>query len=127
MPIVVKKGDTVRISGINNLPTTTNIHWHGLVAPNDQDGPGKIIEPGKRFTYSFKVNDSGTYWYHSHYRPVDQVDNGLYAPFIIKSPADDLYSGDHVLVWMTGILMPRVTAYKVPLEGIWRDSVMLRQ
>ncbi|SHH11672.1 multicopper oxidase family protein [Desulfosporosinus lacus] len=99
MPIVVKKGDTVRISGINNLPTSTNIHWHGLVVPNDQDGPGKTIEPGKRFTYSFKVNDSGTYWYHSHYRPVlDQVDNGLYAPFIIKAPEDDLYSGDHVLV-----------------------------
>ena len=38
MPIVVEKGDTVRISGINNLPTTTNIHWHGLVVPNDQDG-----------------------------------------------------------------------------------------
>lgn len=99
MPIVVKKGDTVRISGINNLPNTTNIHWHGLVVPNDQDGPGKTIKPGERFSYSFKVNDSGTYWYHSHYRPVlDQVDNGLYAPFIVKAPEDDLYSGDHVLV-----------------------------
>ncbi|GMB01545.1 multicopper oxidase family protein [Pelosinus sp. IPA-1] len=99
MPIVVKKGDTVRISGTNNLPNATNIHWHGLTVPNDQDGPGKTIKPGESFNYSFKVNESGTYWYHSHYRPVlDQVDNGLYAPFIVKAPEDDLYSGDHVLV-----------------------------
>ena len=99
MPIVVKKGDTVRISGINNLPTATNIHWHGLVLPNDQDGPGKTIKSGEGFSYSFKVNESGTYWYHSHFRPVlDQVDMGLYAPFIVKAPEDELYSGDHVLV-----------------------------
>lgn len=99
MPIIVNKGDTVSITGINNLPNATNIHWHGLVVPNDQDGPGKTLKPGKRFSYSFKVNESGTYWYHSHYRPVlDQVDKGLYAPFIVKAPEDDLYSGDHVLV-----------------------------
>ena len=60
VPIIVKKGDTVRISGINNLPNPTNIHWHGLVVPNDQDGPGKTLKPGKRFSYSFKVNESGT-------------------------------------------------------------------
>lgn len=78
-PIIVNKGDTVNISGVNNLPSITTIHWHGLVIPNDQDGPGKTIKPGENYSYSFKVNESGTYWYHSHYRPVlDQVDNGLW-------------------------------------------------
>jgi FtsP/CotA-like multicopper oxidase with cupredoxin domain len=99
MPIVVKQGESIRIKGTNNLPTATNIHWHGLLVPNDQDGPGKTIKPGKQFSYKFTVNEAGTYWYHSHFRPVlDQVDNGLYAPFIVKAPEDALYSEDHVLV-----------------------------
>ncbi|WP_082816953.1 multicopper oxidase domain-containing protein [Anaerosporomusa subterranea] len=73
------------------------IHWHGLVIPNDQDGPGKTIKPGEKYSYSFIVSESGTYWYHSHYRPVlDQVDNGLYAPIIVKAPEDDKYSDDHI-------------------------------
>lgn len=98
-PIIVKKGETVNVSGVNKLPSTTTIHWHGLVIPNDQDGPGKTIKPGEKYSYSFKVNESGTYWYHSHYRPVlDQVDNGLYAPIIVKAPEDDKYSGDHIYV-----------------------------
>ncbi|SDD72355.1 multicopper oxidase family protein [Sporomusa acidovorans] len=98
-PIIIKKGETVNVTGVNNLPSATTIHWHGLVIPNDQDGPGKTIKPGEKYSYSFKVNESGTYWYHSHYRPVlDQVDNGLYAPIIVKAPEDEKYSGDHIYI-----------------------------
>lgn len=97
--IVVQEGERVVVEGINHLPVTTNIHWHGLLVPNDQDGPSRIIKPGESFRYEFTVNESGTYWYHSHYRPVlTQVDMGLYAPFIVKTAADARYSGDHVLV-----------------------------
>lgn len=98
-PIIVQKGEEVVVDGINHLPVTTNIHWHGLLVPNDQDGPRRIIKPGDSFHYEFTANESGTYWYHSHYRPVvTQVDMGLYAPFIVKTAIDDKYSGDHVLV-----------------------------
>ena len=34
--------------------------------------------PGTTFTYRFKVNQSGTYWYHSHSRFQEQI--GLYGP-----------------------------------------------
>ncbi|MGL5269030.1 MAG: multicopper oxidase family protein [Selenomonadaceae bacterium] len=99
-PIVVREGEKVVIEGINHLPVTTNIHWHGLVVPNDQDGPSRIIKPGASFRYVFTAKEAGTYWYHSHYRPVlTQVDMGLYAPFIVKTNADDKYSGDHILVF----------------------------
>ena len=98
-PIVVHEGENVIVEGVNHLPVTTNIHWHGLVVPNDQDGPNRVIEPGASFRYEFTAKEAGTYWYHSHYRPVlTQVDMGLYAPFIVKTNADDKYSGDHILV-----------------------------
>lgn len=98
-PIVVSQGEFVTIEVANQLPVSTNIHWHGLVVPNDQDGPAVLIEPGKSFAYGFTAAETGTYWYHSHYRPVlEQVDRGLYAPFIVKAPEDAAYSGDHVYV-----------------------------
>jgi len=98
-PIIVKKGDLVTINGINKLPVATNIHWHGLTVPNDQDGPSRVLKPGKAFKYSFKALDTGTYWYHSHHSPVlEQVDLGLSGAFIVKAPEDKYYSGDHILV-----------------------------
>ncbi len=98
-PIIVQEGERVVVEGVNHLPVATNIHWHGLLVPNDQDGPSRVIKPGEPFRYEFTANESGTYWYHSHYRPVvTQVDMGLYAPFIVKTAADRKYSGDHILV-----------------------------
>jgi len=97
--IIVDKGERVVIEGINHLPVSTNIHWHGLEVPNDQDGPGKSLKPGEAFRYEFTVRETGTYWYHSHQSPVlGQLDRGLYGPFIVKAPEDDLYNGDHIFV-----------------------------
>ena len=98
-PIVVAEGKRVVVDGVSHLPVTTNIHWHGLLVPNDQDGPSRIIAPGDSFHYEFTATEAGTYWYHSHFRPVlTQVDMGLYAPFIVKTATDNQYSGDHVLI-----------------------------
>jgi FtsP/CotA-like multicopper oxidase with cupredoxin domain len=98
-PIVAEAGERVVVEGLNNLPTATNIHWHGLEVPNDQDGPGKTIGPGERFRYEFTALEPGTYWYHTHQSPVlEQLDRGLYGAFIVRAPGDRLYSGDHVLV-----------------------------
>jgi len=98
-PIVVRPGERVRIEVINSLPEATNIHWHGLVLPNDQDGPFITIRPGATFRYDFVAGVSGTYWYHPHLMPVlPQLDKGLYAPFIISAPEDSQYSGDHTYI-----------------------------
>lgn len=98
-PILAEPGEKVVIEGFNRLGVDTNIHWHGLEVPNDQDGPGKTIGPGERFVYEFTPLETGTYWYHTHRSPVlEQLDRGLYGAFIVRAQEDGLYSGDHVLV-----------------------------
>lgn len=65
-----KEGENVTINVTNNLDETTSIHWHGLILPFEQDGVPGIsypgIKPGETFTYQFPIQQSGTYWFHSH-------------------------------------------------------------
>ena len=94
------EGDHVRINYTNHLPDSTTMHWHGLVVPNTMDGPAHItqspIAPGAHFVYDFIVQQSGTYFYHSHDRPDRQQAFGLYGAIIIRprdraaEPAADL-------------------------------------
>jgi len=99
--IRVKQGDTVSITLQNKLPDPVTIHWHGVPVPNDMDGiPGvtqNAVQPGKSFTYTFKADVPGTYWYHSHQDSVNQVDRGLYGAFIVE-PKDDPVNRDVALV-----------------------------
>jgi len=75
-----REGDTVTLRVTNRLPVTSSIHWHGILLPFQMDGvPGLTysgIAPGETFTYRFDVNQSGTYWYHSHSGFQEQT--GLY-------------------------------------------------
>jgi CopA family copper-resistance protein len=81
-----RQGDTVTLRVRNTLATTSSIHWHGIILPADMDGvPGLSfmgIAPGESYTYRFKVNQSGTYWYHSHSRFQEQI--GLYGAIVIE-------------------------------------------
>ncbi len=99
-----KEGDTVTLRVKNNLPETSSIHWHGIILPSSQDGVPDIsdgfsgIAPGTTHTYSFKVVQSGTYWYHSHSGFQEQT--GLYGPIIIdpKEPEPFTYDRDYVVM-----------------------------
>lgn len=86
-----REGDWIELRVTNRLPTPTSIHWHGVIVPADMDGvPGLSFEgipPGQTFTYRFKVNQSGTYWYHSHSRFQEQT--GLYGPIVIEPRAGE--------------------------------------
>jgi manganese oxidase len=86
--IEVTEGDRLRIRVRNHLPESTTVHWHGLVVPNDMDGPAEItqapIEPGGSFTYEFTAGQAGTFFYHSHDHPDRQQALGLYGALIIK-------------------------------------------
>jgi FtsP/CotA-like multicopper oxidase with cupredoxin domain len=107
-PIVARKGETVRIEVVNRLPEPTNVHWHGLILPVEQDGPSLTIQPGTTHRYEFVAGQSGTYWYHPHKMPVlPQLDRGLYGPFIVLSPEDSAYSGDHTFVLDDWLLDPQ--------------------
>jgi CopA family copper-resistance protein len=86
-----REGDTVTIRVTNRLTEETSIHWHGIILPYEMDGvPGisfKGIPSGETFTYRFKVQQSGTYWYHSHSGMQEQT--GLYGAIIIDPAGAD--------------------------------------
>jgi FtsP/CotA-like multicopper oxidase with cupredoxin domain len=85
------EGDRVRINFHNALPESTTVHWHGLIVPNEMDGPAKVtqdpVPPGGSYTYEFDVAQSGTYFYHSHDHPDRQQALGLYGALLI-APMD---------------------------------------
>ena len=98
----MRQGDEVSIRVTNRLREQTSIHWHGFIVPADMDGvPGLSfngIPPGATFTYRFKVNQSGTYWYHSHSRFQEQV--GLYGAIVVERRGGERHRADreHVLL-----------------------------
>ena len=86
-----REGDTVTIAVTNRLKTPTSIHWHGIRLPADMDGvPGLSypgIAPGETFHYRIPVEQSGTYWYHSHSRFQEQT--GLSGALIVERNGKD--------------------------------------
>ncbi len=84
-----REGDTVTIRVTNKLREDTSIHWHGIILPYQMDGVPGIsfagIPPGQTFTYRFKVEQSGSYWYHSH--SGFQELTGMYGAIVID-PAE---------------------------------------
>jgi FtsP/CotA-like multicopper oxidase with cupredoxin domain len=84
------------------LRVPTSIHWHGVIVPADMDGvPGLSfsgIGAGETFVYRFRLNQAGTYWYHSHSRFQEQV--GLYGPIVIEPRGGQRHAADreHVVL-----------------------------
>ncbi|WP_456299679.1 copper resistance system multicopper oxidase [Nitrogeniibacter aestuarii] len=82
----LREGDTVTLRVTNRLKEDTSIHWHGIILPFQMDGvPGisfKGIPPGETFTYRFKLQQSGTYWYHSHSGMQELT--GMYGALIVE-------------------------------------------
>jgi CopA family copper-resistance protein len=95
-----REGDTVTLRVANRLPTRSSIHWHGMIVPADMDGvPGLSFEgipSGGSYVYRFKVNQYGTYWYHSHSRFQEQT--GLYGPIVIERRGGERHPADREYV-----------------------------
>ncbi|MCD4866441.1 MULTISPECIES: copper resistance system multicopper oxidase [Pseudomonas] len=97
-----KEGDTVTLRVRNKLDAATSIHWHGIILPPNMDGvPGLSfagIEPGGMYVYQFKLQQNGTYWYHSHSGFQEQL--GVYGPLVIeaKEPEPFKYDREHVVM-----------------------------
>ena len=98
-----REGDTVTIRVTNKLREATSIHWHGIILPYQMDGVPGIsfngIAPGETFTYRFKVQQSGSYWYHSH--SGFQELTGMYGAIIIEPAGAETIRADrdHVLLF----------------------------
>lgn len=101
-----KQGDEITINVYNHLDQGTTIHWHGLLVPWQMDGVEGVtqhaIKPGCVFQYKFRIEQSGTYWYHAHAGSQEQ--DGLYGAIVIDPKGPEHYSyaksytNDHVIV-----------------------------
>ena len=89
------EGDVFRTL-INRLDTPATLHWHGMIVPNYMDGvPGVTqypIQAGHSVFIEYPIVQSGSYWYHSHYRLQEQM--GLSGPLIIEEKRPD-HDYDH--------------------------------
>ena len=97
-----RESDEITIRVTNRLRESTSIHWHGIILPYQMDGVPDIsfagIPAGETFTYRFEVEQSGTYWYHSHSGMQEQT--GMYGAIVIDPRDGDAIKADrdHVVL-----------------------------
>ncbi|KAJ6110443.1 Multicopper oxidase type 2 [Penicillium sp. IBT 16267x] len=89
--IDVHVGDRLIVDVQNHLGNeSTGIHWHGLhqYGTGVMDGATSVtqcgIPPGKHMQYHFDINQTGTYWYHSH--NMGQYPDGFRGALIVHDP-----------------------------------------
>jgi len=95
------EGDLAIINVTNKMDEETSVHWHGLILPNFYDGVPYLttppIKPNTTFQYRIPINQSGTYWYHSH--TMLQEQKGVYGSIVIHPKEKTLeYDKDLVIV-----------------------------
>jgi FtsP/CotA-like multicopper oxidase with cupredoxin domain len=85
--IDLEVGDAVEVEITNELPLGTDIHWHGVDVPNDQDGVSPItqdlIRSGDTYTYRFTVTEPAIGMYHAHAHAHESVPNGLFGTLYV--------------------------------------------
>lgn len=90
--IDVEVGDTVELELTNELPLGTDIHWHGIDVPFDQDGVAPITQDlvtnGETFTYRFTTTEPAIGMYHAHAHGHEAVPNGLFGTFYVGQVDD---------------------------------------
>ena len=94
--IVLRRGEPVDITVLNQLPEITAIHWHGIELDSYFDGvagfggtKGRItpaIAPGTSFVASFTPPRAGTFIYHTHIDEPRQQPAGLSGLLIVMEP-----------------------------------------
>ncbi|XP_041347554.1 laccase-1-like [Gigantopelta aegis] len=101
--IDVFQGQTVVIHVANHMmEETTSLHWHGLLQRGTpwMDGVAQVsqcpILPFQSFTYRFKVDHAGTYWYHSHVGA--QQSMGIFGALVVRSKTHQKVVDKHVMI-----------------------------
>ncbi len=85
--IKVDVGDKVRVVLQNDLPISTDIHWHGIKVPFDQDGVAPLtqpfVEPGQEYVYEFTADHLAVGMYHPHHHGFETVPNGMLGAILV--------------------------------------------
>ena len=117
---------------VNQLPVPTSIHWHGLVLPNLMDGVPFVtqdpIPPGGSRRYNFPLQQSGSYWMHSHYGLQEQ--QLLSASMVIRSPKQSKAADAEFTVMLSDFsftsskdILKGLTVKKSAMNGKNRDTM----
>jgi FtsP/CotA-like multicopper oxidase with cupredoxin domain len=95
--IVLRRGEPVSITVVNELPEETAVHWHGIELESYFDGvagfsggSGKIspaIAPRDSFEARFTPPRAGTFIYHPHADEVRQQEAGLSGAIVVLDDA----------------------------------------
>jgi FtsP/CotA-like multicopper oxidase with cupredoxin domain len=86
----VRQGDLVAVKLVNrDIDDGVTIHWHGVDVPNAEDGVAGVTQdavmPGDTYTYRFRAEQVGTFWYHTHEDASKSVKRGLFGALVILS------------------------------------------
>jgi FtsP/CotA-like multicopper oxidase with cupredoxin domain len=85
----MRQGDLVEVV-LRNLDVDdgVTIHWHGVDVPNAEDGVAGVTQnavlPGESYTYRFRAEQVGTFWYHTHQVSSTEVRRGLFGVLVIE-------------------------------------------
>ena len=124
--ILLKRGEPVSITVVNQLPEPTAVHWHGIELESYYDGVAGFagqgthiappIAPGDSFEARFTPPRSGTFIYHTHIDEVRQQQAGLSGPLLV---VDDpgRYDPTHDLVMLVTVPRKAADAGVVLLNG----------
>jgi FtsP/CotA-like multicopper oxidase with cupredoxin domain len=124
--ILLKRGEPVAITIVNQLGEPTSVHWHGIELESYYDGVAGFagegthiapaIPPGGSFEARFTPPRSGTFIYHTHIDDIRQQAAGLSGPLLVlDSPSD--YDPRHDLVLMVTVPRSRADNDVVLLNG----------
>jgi len=96
-PLILTKGEPVRITVHNRLTIPISVHWHGIELDSYFDGVGgfsgaaqriaPMIAPKDSFVVRFTPPRAGTYMYHIHGERGEELASGLYGHLIVADPA----------------------------------------
>ena len=117
-PIILTRGEPVAITVHNRTASPFSLHWHGIELQSYYDGVAgwsgsstrlaPVIAPGDSFVAHITPRRAGTFMYHVHNEPGDELSAGLYAPLIVLEPGARYEpETDHVVVIASGRPGPR--------------------
>jgi FtsP/CotA-like multicopper oxidase with cupredoxin domain len=115
--ILLKRGEPVSITVVNELPEATAVHWHGIELDSYYDGvagfaghPGHIapaIVPRDSFEARFTPPRAGTFIYHPHADEVRQQQAGLSGAIVVLD-TPETFDAAHDIVLLFSV--PRLKA-----------------
>ena len=124
--IVVRRGEPVAITVVNQLNEATAVHWHGIELDSYFDGvpdfaghPGRLapaIAPRDSFVARFTPPRAGTFMYHPHADEVRQQQAGLSGALLVVDSLER-YDPAHDIVMMISVPRRGADGGRVLLNG----------